>query len=180
MNMDTGLLVLRIVVGALLVGHGAQKLFGWFGGGGLAGTATYFRSAGYWPPRLMAGAAGGAELVGGAALAAGAVTPIAAAVVIGTMLNAAVAMHWRNGLWAANNGFEYPLVMATAAATLAFTGAGSASVDAWRGLGGASIEGGVLAVAMGLIVGAALLVSREAARSEAGPASKPRLEKVAA
>jgi putative oxidoreductase len=178
--MDTGLLVLRVVVGALLVGHGAQKLFGWFGGGGLTGTATHFRAVGYWPPRLMAGLAGASELVGGAALAAGFLTPLAAAVVIGTMFNAALAVHRRNGLWAMNNGYEYPLLVATAAATLAFTGAGSTSADAWLGLGGASVEAGVSAIGLGLLVGTVLLVSRAAARSEAGPAAKPRLEKVAA
>jgi hypothetical protein len=65
--VDVGLLILRIVVGSLLVGHGCRKLLGWFGGGGLVGTAWYFRSVGYRPPRAMAALAGGAELVGGAA-----------------------------------------------------------------------------------------------------------------
>src|SRR5687768_4340348 len=109
-KMDTGLLVLRIVVGVLLVGHGTQKLFGWFGGHGLTGTAGFFRSDGYWPPRLMAGFAGGAELVGGTGLALGLVTPLAGAIVIGTMLNVAVVIYRRNRLWAADNGYEYPLV----------------------------------------------------------------------
>ncbi len=170
--MDTGLLVLRMVVGLLLVGHGAQKLFGWFGGGGLTGTAWYFRSVGYRPARLMAGFAGGAELFGGAALAAGFMTPLAASAVIGTMLNAGVAIHRRNGLWAVDNGYEYPLIIAAAAITLSFTGAGAASLDARLGLGGASIESGLFAVALGLVVGSAVLVSRAAARPAAGPASK--------
>jgi putative oxidoreductase len=179
--MDTGLLLLRIVVGLLLVGHGTRKLFGWFGGGGLAGTAWYFRSVGYWPPRLMAGFAGGAELAGGAALAAGFMTPLAAGAVVGTMFNAAVAVHGRNGLWAIDNGYEYPLVIATAAATLGFTGAGAASLDARLGFGGASLEAGLFTVALGLAAGSAVLLSRTAARSEAGPASKsPRIKKRAA
>ena len=172
--MDTGLLVLRIVIGLLLIGHGTQKLFGWFGGGGLTGTAWFFRSVGYRPPRLMAGFAGGAELAGGAALAVGFMTPLAAAAVIGTMLNAVVAVHGRNGLWVVDNGCEYPLVIAAAAATLGFTGAGAASVDAGLGLGGASVESGVFAVAVGLIAGGAVLVSRPGARAEAGAASKSR------
>lgn len=179
--MDTGLLVLRIVVGLLLVGHGTQKLFGWFGGGGLTGTAYNFRSVGYWPPRLMAGFAGVVELAGGAALAAGFMTPLAAAAVIGTMLNGAVAVHWRNGLWAIDNGYEYPLVIAAAAATLGFTGAGAASLDARLGLGGASIESGVFAVGLGLVMGSAVLVSRTAAPPEADPAAKPeRVKRMAA
>ena len=178
--MDAGLLVLRIVVGLLLVGHGAQKLFGWFGGGGLIGTAWYFRSVGYRPPRFMAVFAGGAELLGGAALAAGFMTPLAASVVVGTMLNASMAVHRRNGLWAVENGYEYPLVIAAAAVTLSFTGAGAASLDARLGLGGASIQSGLFAVALGLVVGSAVLVSREARRSAARPASKSRpSEKVA-
>ena len=172
--MDTGLLVIRIVVGLLLVGHGAQKLFGWFGGGGLNGTAWYFRSVGYRPPRLMAGFAGGAELVGGAALAAGFMTPLAASAVIGTMLNAAVAVHRRNGLWAVDNGCEYPLVVATAAVTLSFTGAGAASLDARLGIGGPSIESGLFALVLGLMAGSAVLLSRATARSTAWPASKSR------
>jgi putative oxidoreductase len=158
----------------LLVGHGAQKLFGWFGGGGLNGTAWYFRSVGYRPPRLMAGFAGGAELIGGAALAAGFMTPLAASAVIGTMLNASVAVHRRNGLWAVDNGYEYPLVVATAALTLSFTGAGAASLDARLGLGGPSIESGLFAVTLGLIAGSAVLLSRAAAHSAAWPASKSR------
>ena len=157
--MDAGLLVLRIVVGLLLVGHGTQKLFGWFGGGGLTGTAWFFRSRGYRPPRLMARLAGTAELAGGAALAVGLMTPLAAAMVIGTMLNAAV-IHWRNGLWAVDNGYEYPLVVGTVAVTLGFTGAGATSLDARLGLGVAGIEAGLFAVALGLAAGSAVLLSR--------------------
>ena len=157
--MDAGLLVLRLVVGLLLVGHGTQKLFGWFGGGGLTSTAWFFRSRGYRPPRVMAGLAGTGEVVGGAALAVGLMTPLAAAIVIGTMLNAAV-MHWRNGLWVVDNGYEYPLLIATVAVTLSFTGAGSASLDARLGLGEAGIGAGLFAVGLGLAAGSAVLLSR--------------------
>ena len=170
--MDTGLLVLRVVVGLLLVGHGAQKLFGWFGGGGLTATAWFFRSLGYWPPRLMSRLAGGAELLGGAAIAVGLGTWMAAAAVIATMLNAAMAVHKRHGLWAVDGGYEYPLVMATVAATLGFTGAGAASLDARFGLGDGSVQSGLFAVALGLVAGFGVLVSRTAARSKPGPASE--------
>jgi putative oxidoreductase len=165
--MDTGLLVLRLVVGLVLVGHGTQKLFGWFGGGGLTGTAWFFRSRGYWPPRLIAGLAGTAEVAGGSALALGLMTPLAAAIVIGTMLNAA-AIHRRNGLWVVDNGYEYPLVIATVAVTLSFTGAGATSLDARLGIGGAGIGPGLFAVALGLAAGSALLLRRAVAR----PASR--------
>jgi putative oxidoreductase len=167
--MDTGLLVLRIVVGLVLVGHGAQKLFGFFGGAGLSGTAGFFRSVGYWPPRLMAGFAGLAELLGGLGLAAGFMTPLAAAAIIAAMLNAG-AVHRGNGLWAADNGYEDPLVLGTAAATLGFTGAGAASLDTWLGVSAGGTEAGIFAVGLGLVVGVAVRISRAAALSEAGPA----------
>ena len=170
--MDTGLLVLRVVVGLILAGHGAQKLFGWFGGGGLGSTAWFFRSVGYRPPRVMAGFAGSAELAGGAALAIGLGTPVAAAAVIGTMLNAMVAVHKGHGLWAIDGGYEYPLVMATVAAALGFTGAGTASLDAFLGLGGGSVASGVFAVALGLVAGSGVLLTRVAARSQNSPASR--------
>ena len=175
--MDTGLLLLRVVIGLLLVGHGTQKLFGWFGGGGLAGTAWFFRSVGYRPPRFLAVMAGGAELAAGTALGLGLATPLAAAAVIGTMLNAAVAVHRRNGLWAVDNGYEYPLVVATVAAALAFTGAGGASVDARLGLAGGGVESGAFAIALGFVAGSAVLLSRVAARSEASPASWSPVER---
>src|SRR5687768_1664143 len=131
--MDTGLFVLR------LVGHGTQKLFGWFGGGGMVGTAWYFRSVGYRRPRLVARLAGGAELLGGLCLAIGFITPLAAAAVIGTMLNAVVAVHWRNGACAIDNVYEYPLVIVTTIATLGLTSPGACSVDDWSGDGVACI-----------------------------------------
>jgi putative oxidoreductase len=128
----------------------------------------------------MAGFAGGAEFVGGAALAAGFMTPLAASAVIGTMLNAGVAVHRRNGLWALDNGYEYPLVMAAAAITLSFTGAGAASLDARLGLGGASVESGLFAVALGLVTGSVVLARRVAPASGVGPASKSRRAKTVA
>lgn len=172
--MDTGLFVLRLVVGVLLVGHGTQKLFGWFDGGGIVGTAWYVRSVGYRRPRLMAGLAGGTELLGGVGLAIGFITPLAAAAVIGTMVNAVVAVHWPNGVWAIDNGYEYPLVIAATAAALGFTGPGSGSVDAWLGHGGAGIASGLFAMMCGVAGGSAVLLTRDVARSSTQAASKVR------
>jgi putative oxidoreductase len=172
--MDIGLLLLRLAVGLLLVGHGAQKLFGWFGGGGLAGTTWYFRSLGYRPASLMARLAGSVEVAGGAAVALGLFTPLAGAAVIGTMLNASVAVHWRNGLWAVDNGFEYPLMVAAAAATLSFTGAGAVSLDALLGAAGSSVASGLVAVALGVGAGALILAGRAAAGPRSGIASSSR------
>jgi putative oxidoreductase len=168
MGMDTGLLVLRIVVGLALIGHGTQKLFGWFGGGGLVATAWFFRSVGYRSPRLIAELAGGVELVGGAALVVGLGTPVAAGVLIATMLNATVTAHRRNDLLDIDGGYEYPLGMAAMAAILGFTGAGRASLDAMLGLDQPSFEAGVLVIVLGLAVGFGLLLSRAAGNSAPG------------
>ena len=160
--MDFGLLLLRIAVGVVLIRHGTRKLSGWFGAGGLSGTSSHLRLLGYWPPRPMAAFAGGAELFAGLGLGLGFATPVATAVLIGTMLNAAVAAHGRNGPWPVDNGSEYPLLLGTAAATVAFTGPGAASLDAWLGFGDPTLESAAFAVALGLITGMAVLVSRAA------------------
>lgn len=163
--MATGVFVLRAVIGLLLIGHGTRKLFGWFGGGGLAATAWFFRSVGYRPPRLVAGLAGGAELAGGVAFTAGAATPVASAIVIAAMLNAGMAVRTRNGLLGVEGGYEYPVVTGFVAATLAMTGAGAASVDAALGLDGGGVESGVLAIALGLVAGLVVLLNRGRSRS---------------
>jgi putative oxidoreductase len=178
--MDFGLLVIRVVIGLLLIGHGTQKLFGWFGGGGLAGTRSYFRLLGYWPPRLMAGMAGGTELFAGLSLAFGFITPLGTAALIGVMLHVAIAAHRGNGLWVADNGYEYPLVLATVATGIAFTGPGAVSLDARLGFGDPTIESALFAVVIGLVTGAALLVSRAAARSVDEPAAENTVENLAA
>jgi putative oxidoreductase len=131
--MSTGLLVLRLVIGLILAAHGTQKLWGWFGGYGIAGTGGWLESIGFRPGKAMAVVTGLAELAGGLGLALGLLTPLAAAVVIGTMTVAAWT-HASNGLWASSGGYELPLINAAAAATLAFTGAGEYSLDNALGL----------------------------------------------
>lgn len=158
--METWLLALRVVVGLLLVGRGARKLFGWFGGGGLTAAAWFFRSVRYRSPRLMARLAGGVELVGGSAFAVGLGIPLAAAAVTATMLNAAVGVHTRNRRLGIAGGYSYPLGVALMAATLGFSGAGAVSLDAALGVSDGSVGSGVLAVALGLMVGAGGLLSR--------------------
>src|SRR5437763_5987069 len=128
--MRLGMTVLRGLVGGLFVGHGTQKLFGWFGGHGLEGTAGFFSALGYHPPLVAAFAAGATEAGGGALLALGLVTPLAAAMIVGAMINAIVAVHWTKGPWVTNGGYEYPLVVATTAVAVAATGPGLFSIDA--------------------------------------------------
>lgn len=130
MSMALGLLVVRLVVGLLFVGHGAQKLFGWFGGYGPKGTGGWLESIGVKPGVAMAIVAGLMELVGGALFAAGLLTPLAAALIVMTMLVAIVKVHGQNGLWVTANGYEYNLVLATIAIGIALTGAGQFSLDA--------------------------------------------------
>ncbi|MFI7407907.1 DoxX family protein [Streptomyces sp. NPDC049627] len=131
--MTVGLFLIRVIVGMLLIGHAAQKLFGWFGGHGLAGTGAFFDSVGYRPGRRLALLAGLAELTGGLLLTLGLLTPLAAAVIVGTM-TAAAAIHMRNGLWVQNGGYETPLLYAVTALGVAFTGPGGVSLDRLFGL----------------------------------------------
>ena len=128
--MDTGLLLARMVLGLLMAAHGAQKLFGWFGGYGLAGTGGFFESLGFRPGRLFAAAAGSTELAGGLLVAAGLLGPLGPALILATMIVAIATVHWQNGVFAQNNGVELPLLYLVAAVVLALTGFGAYSLDA--------------------------------------------------
>lgn len=122
-------LILRVPVGLVLAAHGAQKLFGWFGGGGLAGTAQWLSSIGLEPSYLMALLAGGAEFFGGLALVLGLLTRPAAVVAAFTMLVAIFSVHIDNGLFVADGGYEYALILMVALIALAVQGGGDLSVD---------------------------------------------------
>ncbi len=124
-----GALILRVPVGVILAAHGAQKLFGWFGGYGLEGTGQWMASIGLEPGFLMALLAGSAEFFGGLALALGLLTRPAAVVTAFTMLVAMFSVHAGNGLFMSNNGYEYALTLLAATASLAVTGAGSFALD---------------------------------------------------
>ena len=126
---DIGLLAIRVGVGGTLFAHGAQKLFGWFGGGGLEGTATMFDKIGFKPGKANAVAAGLGEAGGGALIALGFATPAAGAAVAGTM-GVAASMHADNGFFAQGGGLEYPAVLGLVAGALALTGPGELSLDA--------------------------------------------------
>lgn len=127
---DTGILILRVVAGLLFAAHGTQKLFGWFGGYGIKGTAGWLESLGAKPGVLMAVLAGLSELLGGLLLALGLWVWIAAALIIIPMLVAIAKVHGANGIWATSNGYEYNLVLIAIALAVAFTGAGAYSIDA--------------------------------------------------
>lgn len=124
-----GPLALRVPVGIIFAAHGAQKLFGWFGGYGLEGTGQFLDTLGLSPGALMAFLAGAAEFFGGLALIIGLLVRPAAAVLAFTMAVAIFAVHFPNGLFLSNNGYEFGLALFAASAALLFTGAGRASLD---------------------------------------------------
>ena len=171
--MDTGLLIIRLVVGLLLAAHGAQKLFGWFGGYGIAGTGQFMESLGFRPGRANAAVAGVAELGGGLLFAAGFVTPLGAAAIVGVMLNAIAAVHLRNGPWVTEGGYEYNLVLIAAAIGVAAIGPGAVSVDDTIGWHLAGFEWGVVALLLGGLGAAMTLIARqEPAAGDAGSAQE--------
>jgi putative oxidoreductase len=130
-NTKTGLdtLPLRIGAGVIFAAHGAQKLFAWFGGYGLEGTAGWMESIGLAPGMLMATAAGSAEFFGGLFLIGGLLTRPTAAVLAITMLVAIVTVHLPNGLFMSNNGYEFGLALLAISVSLMLRGGGSFSVD---------------------------------------------------
>jgi putative oxidoreductase len=132
--MDAGLLLARFTLGTLMAAHGSQKLFGWFGGHGLAATAGYFELLGFRPGRTFAAAAAIAEVASGVLLAIGLLEPFAAALMVSVMIVAAGSVHWQHGLFAMSNGIEVPLLYGAGAAALALTGPGAYSIDAAVGL----------------------------------------------
>jgi len=132
--MNEGLLLLRLVFGIVMAAHGSQKLFGWFGGHGIAGTGGFFESLGFRPGKLFATAAGLGEFFGGLLIAAGFLGPVGPALVLSVMTVASISVHWKNGLFAQNNGFEVPLLYATAGVAMAFTRFGAFSIDAILGI----------------------------------------------
>jgi len=129
-NTSLGQLALRIPIGIIFVAHGAQKLFGWFGGYGLEGTGQWMASIGLNPGYLMALLAGSAEFFGGLALILGLLVRPAAAVLAFTMVVAIVAVHIGNGLYMSNDGYEFGLALLAASVALAISGAGRGSLDA--------------------------------------------------
>jgi putative oxidoreductase len=131
--MKLGRLAARTVIGALFIGHGTQKLFGWFGGPGLEGTEQMMGALEMRPARANAMAAGLTETAGGALLVAGAATPLAASSLIGTMFTAIRKVHQPKGVWAAEGGWEYNAVLIAALVALIDAGPGELSVDAALG-----------------------------------------------
>jgi putative oxidoreductase len=134
LSLDIGLLVGRTVIGLVMAAHGAQKLFGWFGGYGLNKTGEFFVHLGFQRGRAFAAAASLTEITSGLLITLGFLGPIGPALVVSVMLVAVFTVHWKNGLFAGDNGIEVPLLYATGAIALALIGYGRYSVDALLGI----------------------------------------------
>ncbi|MFJ9823094.1 DoxX family membrane protein [Streptomyces sp. NPDC101160] len=169
--MDTGILILRLLVGLLVAGHGVQKVSPHLGGKGLDGGTEEFRADGFRGGALTALAAGGGQIGSGLLLAAGLLTPLAATGTIGVM-TVALTVKWHHGLWVQNDGYEYPLVLVGTAAALAATGPGAWSLDAVLGLTPYRLWWAALALAAGL--GSGLLTRLALHRPPADPAIAER------
>ena len=157
--MNDGVLLLRLVLGALMAGHALQKLAGWFSGMGLEGTAQLFEAWGLRPGRLMVFAAGVTELLGAFLIATGLLTTLGVACVVGTMVVAASTSR-PNGLWAVKHGYELPALYALLGVGIGLIGPGRYSLDDHFGLLQYTNTGYVLAATVLAIVGAAPLVRR--------------------
>jgi putative oxidoreductase len=134
-TFSIGLLVVRVIIGLLMAAHGAQKMFGWFGGYGLSATGKGFEQIGFHPGTAFAGAAAISEILSGLLVTLGFLGPVGPALMISVMIVAAVTVHWEHGI-IAKNGIELTLLYATAALGLAVTGFGQYSLDALLGIAG--------------------------------------------
>lgn len=160
-SLGIALLLARLIVGLGLFGHGAQKLFGWFGGYGLAGTGGFFEGLGFKPGRLFALLAGLGEALGGALTALGWLNPIGPALIISVMIVAIFSVHWSKGFWNSNGGYELNLTVIAAALMLAFLGSGRFSIDAAAPIPGlASPSATLIIIGIGVLGGLLSLGAR--------------------
>lgn len=164
-TISIALLILRLVVGLTLAGHGVQKLFGWFGGPGLIRLKQGFEKQGFRPVWLWIALAIVGEVGGGLSVALGFLTPLGAAGILGAMTIATFKSHWKNGFWLNKGGYEYSLMLMTVSIALGLIGPGNYSLDAlFFGINlPQALLFGVLAVAALLVDVIGILISRPAA-----------------
>ena len=167
--MAIGILLLRATIGLTLAAHGAQKVFGWFGGLGLEQTGRAFDAIGFQPGRRHALAAGLVEIAAGVLLVLGCATPLAAALTVSVMMVAAVSVHGRNGFFITDGGYEFNIVFGVAALTIAFTGPGLYSLDAALGWANGGTVWGLGTLLVAALGAAAQLLQRQLTTSPTAP-----------
>jgi putative oxidoreductase len=168
--MDLGLFIIRVVFGLLMIGHGTQKLFGWFGGYGLNGSSGFVASRGFAPAKFWTATGSLAEAVGGLLFILGFLSPLGSIAIAAAMATAIVGFHWPK-FWATEGGYEHPLVMLTAAVAVGMSGPGAYSLDAAYGTALPQPVTMVIAVlaALGFLVG---VVGAAGRRRAAGTSQK--------
>ena len=165
--MKLGRLLARLFIGGMFIGHGTQKLFGWFGGPGIEGTTGMMGSLGLAPARTNAHAAAASETLGGIGIALGAFTPASAAALIGTMVTAIRTVHFKNGFWSTGGGYEYNLTIIAALLLLADAGPGPLSVDAAFGIEESGPGVALATLAAGVLGSTVTLAAAKAAHAKA-------------
>jgi putative oxidoreductase len=165
--VDIALLIVRLIVGLAIAAHGAQKLFGWFGGFGLAGTGGFFEQLGWRPGRLFALGAGLGEFGGGVLTLLGLGGPIGPALIVMVMVAAIFSVHISKGFFAQDGGYELPVMYISTALALAFAGFGAVSLDRALGL---TVLGQTTQIwttlALGAVLGALNLLARRPAATQ--------------
>ena len=173
-SMSAGLLILRVVLGLTIAAHGAQKLFGWFGGPGVAKLAQGFAMQGLRPSLLWVGLVILGEFGGGVSIALGFLTPLGAAGVAGAMVMAIFKSHWKNGFWNSKRGLEFPLALLAMGIAIGVMGPGRYSLDALFGLTLPEVPLLLALVGAAMIVDIiGLLISRTPAVSPAEASARP-------
>ncbi|HEX7298239.1 MAG TPA: DoxX family protein [Solirubrobacteraceae bacterium] len=171
--MNLALLVLHVVIGAVFLAHGTQKIFGWFGGPGVATTAGFFENIGLRPGRVHAWAAALAETIGGLLLALGLFTPIGSALVIAVMTAAIITVHGTKGFFNTDGGYEFNLTLIAAAFALAGLGPGQWSLDNVVGLDWHGTSWALIALGAGLLGGIAAVLQGHAVSATPGDRVRP-------
>jgi putative oxidoreductase len=165
-------LLARLFIGGMFVGHGTQKLLGWFGGPGLEGTTGMMGKLGLAPARANAVAAASSETFGGAAIALGAFTPAAAASLIATMVTAIRTVHLKNGFWSTGGGYEYNLTIIAALLLIVDGGPGALSVDGLLGREETGSGVALAALAAGVLGSTVTLAAAKAAHAKTAETSE--------